>query len=111
MSGEMNVGFIENSDWWLSPAFGEGHTCYIEILSCTNARDWEQFSGEVAQRWLQLPQARLHWAKEFRHIPGVIEHIKGQMGANIARFNQIKEQLHIAHDQMFVNPALHHIFL
>ena len=111
MNATMNVRFIENSDCWLSPAFGEGHTCYIEILSRTNSRDWEQFSGEVAQHWLQLPQARLHWAKEFRHIPGVIEHIKGQMGANIARFNQIKEHLQIDPEQMFVNPALQEIFL
>ncbi|HEY7416198.1 MAG TPA: FAD-binding protein, partial [Ktedonobacteraceae bacterium] len=29
----MNVRFIQNSQCWLSPAFGGGHTCYIEILS------------------------------------------------------------------------------
>jgi hypothetical protein len=33
------------------------------------------------------------------------------MGANIARFNQIKEQLQIDPEQMFVNPALQEIFL
>src|SRR5258708_12680603 len=98
-------------DCGCSPSVGEGSYSLIGIIGRMNPRDWEQFSGEVAQRWLQLPQARVHWAEEFRYIPGVIEHIKGQMGANIARFNQIKEQLQIDHEQMFVNPALQEIFL
>jgi FAD binding domain/D-arabinono-1,4-lactone oxidase len=106
----MNVRFIGNSNCWLSPAFGEGHTCYIEILGRTHPRDWERFSGEVAQKWLQLPQARPHWAKEFQHIPGVIEHIRREMGTNIAHFHRIKEQLRVDPDQMFVNTTLQEIF-
>src|SRR5262249_32151164 len=31
----LNVRFVHRSNCWLSPAFGEGHTCYIEILSRT----------------------------------------------------------------------------
>jgi hypothetical protein len=111
MNVTMNVRFIQKSDCWLSPAFGEGHTCYIEILSRTNPRDWQRFSGEVAQQWLQLPQARPHWAKEYRHIPGIIEHIKRNSGVPIARFNQIKEQLQVDPNQMFVNSTLQEIFL
>jgi FAD/FMN-containing dehydrogenase len=107
----MNVRFIHKSDCWLSPAFGEGHTCYIEILSRTNPRDWARFSGEVAQQWLQLPQARPHWAKEYRHIPGIIEQIKRNSGVPIARFNQIKEQLQVDPNHMFVNSTLQEIFL
>ena len=65
----------------------------------------------MARQWLQLPHARPHWAKEFRHIPGVIEHIRRELGPTIARFNDIKERLHMDPDQMFVNPALKEIFL
>ena len=111
MNVTLNVRFIHSSDCWLSPAFGPGHTCYIEILGRTHASDWERFSGEVAQQWLQLPQARPHWAKGYRHIPGVLEHIKRTMGADIARFNRIKEQLQLDPDQMFVNDELKEIFL
>jgi len=110
MNVAMNLRFIQNSTCWLSPAFGEGHTCYIEILSRTNPKAWEVFSGEVAQQWLQLPQARPHWAKEYQHIPGVIEHIKSNMGTNIAHFQRIKEQLQVDPDQMFVNTTLQEIF-
>jgi hypothetical protein len=106
----MNVRFIHQSACWLSPAFGPGHTCYVEILSAQHTRGWERFSGEVAQQWFQLPQARVHWAKEFRHIPGVIEHIRRESGPQIARFNAIKERLHVDPDHLFVNDALGEVF-
>jgi hypothetical protein len=106
----MNVRFLHNSACWLSPAFGEGHTCYIEILSDLRARGWEQFSGEVAHQWLQLPHARPHWAKQFRHIPGVIEHLQREMGTGIARFTAIKAELQVDPDLMFVNAALKELF-
>jgi hypothetical protein len=111
MNVTLNVRFIQSSGCWLSPAYGEGHTCYIEILSSARNHGWEQFSGEVARQWLKLPHARPHWAKEYRHIPGVIEHIQRELGPNIARFNQIKERLQLDPDQMFVNRALKEIFL
>jgi hypothetical protein len=107
----MNVRFIDSSTCWLSPAFGPGHTCYIEILSGPRTPGWERFSGEVAQQWLQLPQARPHWAKQFRHIPGVVEHIRREMGDNIARFNEVKARLQVDPDHMFVNDALRELFL
>jgi hypothetical protein len=106
----MNVRFIHNSNCWLSPAFGEGHTCYIEILSSSQTRGWEQFSGEVARQWLQLPHARPHWAKEYQHIPGVLAHLRREMGPNIARFNQIKKDLQVDPDHLFVNAALQEVF-
>lgn len=111
MNVVMNVRFIHNSNCWLSPAFGEGHTCYIEILSRVKQIDWERFSGQVARDWLTLPQARPHWAKEFQHIPDVIQHIKTSYGENITRFNQIKHQLQVDPDNMFVNRTLEKIFL
>jgi hypothetical protein len=111
MNVTMNVRFIHNSTCWLSPAFGEGHTCYIEILGRTKQADWERFSGEVALEWLTLPQARPHWAKEYQHIPGITQHIKTNFGENISRFNQIKDQLQVDPMHMFVNPTLEEIFL
>lgn len=107
----MNVRFINNSNCFLSPAFGAGHTCYIEILGRTNQTDWHRFSSDVAREWLTLQQARPHWAKEFQHIPNVIEHIKTSYGENISRFNQIKNQLQVDPDNMFVNHSLEKIFI
>ncbi len=85
----MNVRFIHNSRCWLSSAFGKGHTS-----------EWEQFSCEVARQRLQLPHARPHCAKEYQHIPGVLEHIRREMGENIARFNEIKTHLQVDPDQL-----------
>lgn len=110
MNVTMNVRFIHKSDCWLSPAFGEGHTCYIEILGRTKPALWKRFSGQVALDWLSLPQARPHWAKEFQHIPNVIQHIKSNFGENIRRFNQIKDQLQVDPTNMFMNHTLEEIF-
>lgn len=110
MNVVMNVRFIHNSQCLLSPAYGEGHTCYIEILSRVKRADWYLFSGEVALDWLTLPGARPHWAKEFQHIPGITQFIQDQFSGNIRRFNEIKSQLHVDPDHMFINPALKEIF-
>jgi len=107
----MNVRFIDHSNCLLSPAFGEGHTCYIEILSRTRPADWKRFSGQVAQEWLTLPEAMPHWAKEWQHIPNVIQHIKSYLGESIPRFNQIKDQLQVDPNNIFMNPTLQEIFL
>jgi len=111
MNVTMNVRFINNSNCLLSPAFGGGHTCYIEILGRTKPAAWKRFSGQVAQDWLTLPEAMPHWAKEFQHIPNVIGHIKSYLGENIPRFNQIKDQLQVDPTHMFVNQILEEIFL
>ena len=111
MNVVMNVRFINNSNCWLSPAFGEGHTCYIEILGRAKRANWQRFSGQVALDWLTLPQARPHWAKEFQHIPNVIQQIKSNFGENIQHFNQIKDQLQVDPTHMFVNRTLEEIFL
>jgi len=111
MNVVMNVRFINHSNCWLSPAFGEGHTCYIEILSRARKTEWKRFSGQVAQDWLTLPQAMPHWAKEFQHIPNIIHHIKTNFGGNIQHFNQIKDQLQVDPTHMFVNRTLEEIFL
>ncbi|MBE2195919.1 MAG: FAD-binding protein [Anaerolinea sp.] len=107
----MNVRFIDHSQCLLSPAYGEGHTCYIEILSRTYQKDWFTFSGEIGAEWLKLPQARPHWAKEYRHIPGVTEHLKRTFGENITRFNKVKQALGLDPDNLFVNDLLGEVFL
>lgn len=107
----MNVRFIKDSNCLLSPAFGAGHTCYIEILSQTNQSEWEVFSADIAREWLTLPHALPHWAKEFEHIPNVAEHIRTVMGPNIARFNRVKADLGVDPNHMFVNAMLRSIFL
>ena len=110
MNVTLNVRFLHNSACWLSPAFGEGHTCYIEVLSRTKDEDWLRYSGEVGREWLALRNAMPHWAKEYAQVPGVIDHIKRQLGSNIARFNTIKADLKMDPDNTFVNTMLAEVF-
>jgi hypothetical protein len=107
----LNARFIHNSDCMLSPAYGPGHTCYIEILGAGEPALWQRFSGEVALEWMTLPQAMPHWAKQYRHIPGILEHIKGKLGPNIARFNRVKTELGVDPEGMFLNDTLRELFL
>lgn len=110
MNVTLNVRFIHNSTAWLSPAYGEGHTCYIEVLSRAKDAEWQRYSGELGREWLSLRGGMIHWAKEYAHIPGIVEHIKQNMGANIERFNRIKTQLGVDPDHMFINKVLKPIF-
>ena len=48
----LNARFIRNSDTLLSPAFGNEHTCFIEILQHRKTPGWEPFSAAVAREWM-----------------------------------------------------------
>lgn len=107
----MNARFVHNSDCLLSPASGEGHTCYIEILGRAPAPQWEAFSAEVAAAWLTLPRARPHWAKEYRHLPGIIEHVRRAYGDDLTRFAKLRRELAVDPDDTFVNAAVAELLL
>jgi FAD/FMN-containing dehydrogenase len=102
----LNARFIRNSESLLSPAFGNEHTCFIEVLSYAPTPGWEDFSAAVAQEWMKLPGARPHWPKEFQQIPGIIPYLRGALGENLRRFLAIREELGVDPDRMFVNPYL-----
>jgi hypothetical protein len=106
----LNARFISNSDCLLSPAHGPGHTCYLEILGAGAPALWQRFSSEVARDWLSLPQALPHWAKQYRHIPGILAHIKDTLGPNIARFKRVKAELGVDPEGVFMNDALRELF-
>ena len=43
----LNARFTRNSECLLSPALGNEHTCFIEILSFAPTPGWEEFSAAV----------------------------------------------------------------
>lgn len=106
----LNARFIHTSDCLLSPAYGPGHTCYIEILGAGNPILWQRFSAEVALDWLTLPQALPHWAKQYRHIPGILDHMRAGLGSNIARFNRVKAELGVDPEGILLNDTLRELF-
>jgi FAD/FMN-containing dehydrogenase len=105
----LNARFIRNSEALLSPAFGNEHSCFIEVLSFHTTPGWERFSAAVAREWMKLPGARPHWPKEFQQIPGIIPYLRGVLGDNLGRFLAIREELGVDPDRMFVNPYLNRV--
>ena len=105
----LNARFVRNSEALLSPAFGNEHTCFIEVLSYYNTPGWTRFSAMVAQEWMKLPGARPHWPKEFQQIPGIIPFLRGALGSNLARFLAIRDALGVDPGKMFVNPYLNRV--
>lgn len=107
----VNARFIGSSDALLSPAFGEGVTCYIEALSAEPTEGWTEFSAELAARWLAIPGALPHWAKEFEHVPGIVEIARERLGERLTRFLAALESAGTDPDGMFVNPLIDRLLL
>ena len=98
-----NARFINHTDALLSPANGEGKKCFIEVLSGLNTHGWPEFSKDLGGRWLQLPNAAPHWPKEWRHFTNIEEHLKTRHGKNVKRFEEIRQELNVDPDDMFIN--------
>ncbi|MEM7034824.1 MAG: FAD-binding protein [Chloroflexota bacterium] len=98
-----NARFIGESGALLSPAHGEGHTCYIEILSSANTPYWAEYSAALAEAWLQLPQAAPHWPKQWEHIPNIDTYLRKRYAKNIRKFIEIREELAVDPNNIFVN--------
>lgn len=102
----LNARFVRNSEALLSPAYGNEHTCFIEILSYYSTPGWRRFSAAVAREWMTIEGARPHWPKEFQQIPGIGPFVRGSLGPRLARFLEIRDSLGVDPDRMFVNPSL-----
>lgn len=99
----MNVRFIGPSRALLSPAYGPGLTCYIEVLSWGRPAAWEDASGAIAAAWLQIPGALPHWPKEFEHVPAVFARAQANLGPRLLRFRAALQASGVDPDGVFVN--------
>ena len=102
----LNARFIDSSDCLLAPASGSGHTCYIEILSSSPTPYWQQFASAIAARWMKLPGARPHWAKEWTFIPGIEAFIGQAYGDQLKQFLAVRDALGVDPQRMFSNDLL-----
>lgn len=99
----LNARFLGSSRSLLSPCHGRKHTCFIEIMSYKDTKGWDEFVAELGSAWLRLPGAAPHWPKEFEQIPGVFDKISARYGQNLRRFAQIRKELDVDPDDLFVN--------
>ncbi len=82
----LNVRFIGESQALLTPAYGPGITCYIEIMWMGRPKGWAEFSSELCREWLKVPGALPHWSKEFEHVVDVEPIMRANLGDRRAQF-------------------------
>jgi hypothetical protein len=105
----VNVRFIGQSRALLSPASRYARTCWMEALCCERTPDWEVFAPELLDRWLDVPGALTHWAKEFERTPRVVERVRAGYGDRIPAFLARRAEADVDPNGMFVNPLLNRL--
>jgi L-gulono-1,4-lactone dehydrogenase len=100
--------FVRGSSIPLSPAYGDHVFCCIEIMSAADTKDWVEFSTEVMQEWMQIRDARPHWAKEARQLP--VSAMRDAYGEHLRRFVEIRDAFGVDPKNMFVNDYLEAVF-
>lgn len=99
----LNARFLGSSRSLLSPCHGRKHTCFIEIMSFKDTKGWDELVAELGGAWLKLPGAAPHWPKEFEQIPGAFTSIAARYGQNLRRFAELRTELDVDPDDLFVN--------
>jgi hypothetical protein len=105
----LNVRFIGSSAALLTPAYGDGLTCYIEIMWRGRPEGWVEFTSELCRAWLTEPGALPHWSKEFEHVAGVVPIIREHLGDRRARFLAALAESGLDPDHRFWNPLLRRV--
>jgi hypothetical protein len=103
----VNVRFMGGSDCLLSPAHGNAHTCFFEVLGDATSPDWSQVVTELALAWQDVvPDARPHWPKQHEKIPGIFDSVRASLGDRLERFKAVHARLDVDPDGMFRNAYL-----
>jgi len=107
----LNMRFIGSSGALLTPAYGEGVTCYVEIMWMGRPKAWAEFSSELCREWLKVPGALPHWSKEFEHVLGVQPIVRASLGDRRERFLAALAQSGVDPDRRFWNPLVGRVLL
>jgi FAD binding domain/D-arabinono-1,4-lactone oxidase len=107
----LNMRFIGPSGALLTPAYGDGITCYIEIMWKGRPEGWREFSSDLCREWLTIPGALPHWSKEFEHVDGVVPIMRASLGDRRGRFLAALERSGVDPDRVFFNTLLRGVLL
>ncbi|KAF9974572.1 hypothetical protein BGZ73_002007 [Actinomortierella ambigua] len=91
----LEMRFVKASNSLMSPAYDEDPEaiyCMIEILSAVRTPDFEEFSIEVANYWIDNFQAKPHWAKMWEYVPGIVPYLRQQAGDRFDKFDAIRQK-------------------
>jgi len=107
----LNVRFIGSSGSLLTPAYGEGMTCYVEIMWMGRPKGWAEFSSELCREWLKEPGALPHWSKEFEHVEDVVPIMRANLGDRRDRFLDALAQSGVDPERRFFNALLRRVLI
>lgn len=108
----MNMRLFGRSEALLHRAVADvGDTiCNIQITSFANPH-WEEFQHRLMERWMELPAARPHWAKQYQSLPRIAEQLRAAYGPSLDAFLCIREEQRVDPDNLFVNPFLERVLV
>jgi D-arabinono-1,4-lactone oxidase len=107
----LNVRFIGSSGALLTPAYGDGITCYIEIMWMGRPKGWDEFSSDLCREWLKVPGALPHWSEEFEHVRDVVPIIRENLGERRARFLAALAESGVDPERGFFNAILRRVLI
>ena len=107
----LNMRFIGSSGAWLTPAYGEGLTCYIEIMWMDRPEGWARFTSQLCREWLKVPGSMPHWSKEFEHVEDVFAIMRTALGERRARFLAALADSGVDPERRFFNPLVRRVLL
>jgi hypothetical protein len=107
----LNMRFIGSSEALLTPAYGDGLTCYIEIMWMGRPKGWDEFSSDLCREWLKVPGALPHWSKEFEHVRDVVSIMRQNLGDRRDRFLAALAESGIDPEQGFFNALLRRVLI
>jgi uncharacterized membrane protein YGL010W len=107
----LNVRFIGESGALLTPAYGDGLTCYVEIMWMGRPEGWAELSSDLCREWLKVPGALPHWSKEFEHVEGVVPIMRASLGDRRGRFLAALGESGVDPQRRLWNALLHRVLL
>jgi hypothetical protein len=107
----LNMRFVGPSEALLTPAYGEGITCYIEIMWMGRPRGWAEFTSDLCRAWLEVPGALPHWSKEFEHVVDVVDVVRRNLGDRRGRFLAALARSGVDPERRFANPLVRRVLL
>jgi hypothetical protein len=107
----LNIRFTGASAALLTPAYGAGITCYVEIMWMGRPKGWAEFSSQLCREWLKVPGALPHWSKEFEHVEGVAPIMRANLGDRRARFLTALASSRVDPERTLFNDLLRRVLL
>ncbi|CAI2171849.1 8374_t:CDS:2 [Funneliformis geosporum] len=83
----------------------------LEILSVNGTKGFQEFSIELAKRWMQKFDAQPHWAKLWEYVPDIIPHIRKCLSVDdrLNRFEKVRAKYDPG-EYFFDNKNLREVF-